>query len=370
VRLLCILPTYRPRAFPESIGGGEISNRLLLEGLVRKGHDVVVVTLNAGGYGEFVENGVRVVEARSGIGIASPLVSRLAFCSCVLRQIPAAASPDIVLTTTEALGTALAVGERIGAPLGLFVRAFENFERSGGLLNRAKLWLKRVTLGDFGPDAVAKAQLLLPNSEFMARYCRERLIRTVNSAVVYPPIDYAVRQTPPRQSPKIVSMVGTSTKKGTKLVLKLAHDFPDLNFRIVGYPGLGPGECRQSGNLELVGWCNITEEFRDRADLVLVPSLWAEPFGRVAVEAVAAGRVVLVSDIGGLPEAVGYEKLLMVEPDNVEAWRARLKAVVADPAPFNKVIDDLGWGLGRFGADTQVNHLEQALLGLVKGRET
>ena len=41
-----------------------------------------------------------------------------------------------------------------------------------------------------------------------------------------------------------------------------------------------------------------------RAVIWIVPSKWAEPFGRVSIEAQAAGRRVLVSDRGGLPETV------------------------------------------------------------------
>ena len=39
--------------------------------------------------------------------------------------------------------------------------------------------------------------------------------------------------------------------------------------------------------------------------ILVVPSLWAEPFGVVALEAIACGCVVLGSAAGGLPEAIG-----------------------------------------------------------------
>ena len=46
---------------------------------------------------------------------------------------------------------------------------------------------------------------------------------------------------------------------------------------------------------ELAGW-------RERAALVLVPSMWPEPFGIAGLEAMAAGRAVLAFDTGGIPE--------------------------------------------------------------------
>ena len=38
------------------------------------------------------------------------------------------------------------------------------------------------------------------------------------------------------------------------------------------------------------------------ADVVVVPSLWEEPFGRVVIEAMVTGRPVLASRSGGIPE--------------------------------------------------------------------
>lgn len=50
-------------------------------------------------------------------------------------------------------------------------------------------------------------------------------------------------------------------------------------------------------------------------DVVVMPSLWEEPFGMIAVEAQHAGCRVVASDIGGLPET-DCGGLLLVEPNN------------------------------------------------------
>jgi len=52
-----------------------------------------------------------------------------------------------------------------------------------------------------------------------------------------------------------------------------------------------------------------------RARYLLVPSLWEEPFGIVALEGIACGCLVVASDSGGLGDAVGGSGLLVPRGD-------------------------------------------------------
>jgi len=55
------------------------------------------------------------------------------------------------------------------------------------------------------------------------------------------------------------------------------------------------------------------------SDIVVVPSIWYEPFGRTSIEAMASGRPVVASNIGGISEVIEHEKTgLLVEPNNSE----------------------------------------------------
>jgi glycosyltransferase involved in cell wall biosynthesis len=60
-----------------------------------------------------------------------------------------------------------------------------------------------------------------------------------------------------------------------------------------------------------------------RSAFVLVPSLWDEPFGAVALEAVAAGALVVASNRGGLPEATG-ELGFLYDPDDPLSFQSAL----------------------------------------------
>jgi glycosyltransferase involved in cell wall biosynthesis len=68
--------------------------------------------------------------------------------------------------------------------------------------------------------------------------------------------------------------------------------------------------------------------------LVVVPSLWAETFGRTAVEAMSAGRRVLVSDRGGLPE-LAVPGAVDVRPPTPEALADGIRAAFAGDLAAN-----------------------------------
>jgi len=67
------------------------------------------------------------------------------------------------------------------------------------------------------------------------------------------------------------------------------------------------------------------------AAIVVVPSRWQEPFGLVALEALACGAALVCADRGGLRE-VGGDVAVYVDPDDPAALSAAIVALAADPA--------------------------------------
>jgi glycosyltransferase involved in cell wall biosynthesis len=69
-----------------------------------------------------------------------------------------------------------------------------------------------------------------------------------------------------------------------------------------------------------------------RCLVAVVPSVWPEPFGQVAAEAMACGRPVVASAVGGLRDIVVHGKTgLLVPPDDPPALREALTSLLADP---------------------------------------
>jgi glycosyltransferase involved in cell wall biosynthesis len=71
-------------------------------------------------------------------------------------------------------------------------------------------------------------------------------------------------------------------------------------------------------------------DYMRAADIVVVPSVVKEQYGRVAPEAMACGCAVVVSDIGALPELVG-DAGVTVAPRDIDALSAAIGNLLANP---------------------------------------
>jgi len=73
------------------------------------------------------------------------------------------------------------------------------------------------------------------------------------------------------------------------------------------------------------------------ADLLLLPSLWEEPYSLIVDEALAAGLPVLASDLGAPAERIiTGETGLILPAGDVEAWRQALNRLVAAPDELSR----------------------------------
>lgn len=185
-------------------------------------------------------------------------------------------------------------------------------------------WLTRFTL--------RRADRVVTNSEDSARYIREMGVEPI---IAPPGVDLARFPVLPRPAERrVLYLGGANPRKGHAVAERLADTLVGPWLRDVE-----PDEVPQ-----LIA----------QHDVVLVPSV-AEPFGLVALEAIAAGRWVVASAVGGLRDIVidgvngtlvddgNFEAALAAVPDydpeavaataerySLERWQARMAEIWAD----------------------------------------
>lgn len=121
--------------------------------------------------------------------------------------------------------------------------------------------------------------------------------------------------------------INPQTQKGIDTTLEVARQ-TDEQF-IISNPGERVdriNEIRELDNVELLGLVEDMREAYSRAKMVLMPSKWQEPFGRVPIEAAINGIPTICSGNGGLRESTCNPKL-KVEKNKPENYIEKIKEV-------------------------------------------
>jgi len=80
------------------------------------------------------------------------------------------------------------------------------------------------------------------------------------------------------------------------------------------------------------------EEVFSSSWVQVIPSIWEEPFGNVALEAMARGTVVVASSAGGLKEIIEHGKTgFLVPPGNVELLKETLLYILKNPDLIERI---------------------------------
>jgi glycosyltransferase involved in cell wall biosynthesis len=103
-----------------------------------------------------------------------------------------------------------------------------------------------------------------------------------------------------------------------------------------------------------------------RSSIALIPSTWPEPFGIVAIEAMAASRPVIASLTGGLPDiVVDGETSFLVSPGDPNALRQAMERLIAD-RELRECMGRAGRRrVAEFQASTVVPRIEQVYQTLI-----
>lgn len=213
-----------------------------------------------------------------------------------------------------------------------------------------------------------------------SRYMRDELVANgVDPArieVVPPAVELrAAAPEPVGTAPRLLYVGQLVRGKGVDLLIRaLALCARPITLTIVGSGNARPAlealvrSLKLDERVTFAGWASRDElavAYRD-ARVVVVPSRWPEPFGMVGVEAMARGRPVVASNVGGIPDWLDHGVTgLVAPPQDTLALARALERVALEP--------DLAETLGararaawerRFTMPHLIDRLESALEGV------
>jgi glycosyltransferase involved in cell wall biosynthesis len=143
---------------------------------------------------------------------------------------------------------------------------------------------------------------------------------------------FAVAPAPP-DGPAFVCIGSLTARKN---VLRLARAFADVAEGTLTYVGDGPlrSDLERRGDVRVVGAVPHDEipSYLARATVLCQPSL-LEPLGQSLLEAMACGRSVVATRVGGPPEFVPPEAGVLVDPLDQESIADGLRRAARLPVP-------------------------------------
>ena len=186
---------------------------------------------------------------------------------------------------------------------------------------------------------VARASSVIAVSDYLRRELEDKLplargkVDVVDSGVDLERFAPGVSPAATLESPAFVH-VGSLTER--KNVVRLADAFARLGRGSLTFVGDGPLRSRLDGRagVRLVGRVPHTDvpSWLTAADVVCGPAL-IEPFGQSILEAMACGRSVVATRIGGPPEFVTPDVGVLVDPLDADDLMRALETAASLPSP-------------------------------------
>ncbi len=324
--------------FHPYIGGAEQSALELSKALKKKGHEVVIFTRGNGESDEVEGIQVRRIfcDLKKGThnhDVPFPRQVDKKEESRLHKEIRGGGFDILHSNNRDTAVFTAKVGNSLGIPVVAHIRDFwplcpkRDFLRPEGICSHPKLcgncmakyygaWHKVAFYYKAWGDTGYRCQEVKKNASYFvynSNYTQKR-IHLEPGRVIHNPIDVDSIKSGEAKPGKVLFIGNVTERKGVGMLVEAVAGL-EVTLHIVGDGYLLPKI--EGENIEKHGKVEYMELLThlSNAEMLVVPSLWPEPFGRVVVEGMAAGLPVIVTPVGGLPEVAGDAGIIMNEID-------------------------------------------------------
>ena len=186
----------------------------------------------------------------------------------------------------------------------------------------------------------------------VSKYIKNRFLEGISDdekkvVVLYNGVNRNIKKPPKKK--KIIIFVGRIVpEKGVHLfkdAIKEIYELTDKwKFMIIGSPKLGIKNFDNFSKkikidfehlgprAKMIGFVNATRihKIMQESSIIVIPSIWNEPFGLVAAEAMSNGLAIISSKVGGLSEIIGNNGILINDIDAKKISNSLLDLITND----------------------------------------
>ncbi|GIE86484.1 glycosyltransferase family 4 protein [Actinoplanes regularis] len=365
-------------------GGAERSVRLITDGLIERGHDVEVLAtdLLSAGQRVFAHHLVPSIRGSAPRRFVRKLWYQQAYDraravlddfepDCVHLHTIGELSPS-VLAATARIPRLLTVHGPEDWTLNLLRWNLASATGPGGLsvADRARYaYLRFVQRPAYLPKLRGIDRIITPSRYFADAVTPD--VGAERTYVVPNGIERTARPTPIRDTANLLFVGRLEHVKGVEILLRafreITKEHPRARLTIVG-DGTDRerletefADLRSAGTVVFTGWLSsaaVTEQV-SAASVVVLPSLWPENFPTVALEAMQAGRPMVASRVGGLPELVAEDNGVLVPPGDPAALATALNGLLGRADLLNRLGAASAARADRYDRDRFLDALEQ-----------
>lgn len=350
--------------YPIQRGGAEVSTQILAENLVKLGNEVVVCC-SADSDTVIEHNGVKIYNVKTnpfywtaGNNVSVSRIKKLLWHLvdlCNLFVIPKFCKilknekPQIVHTSNLSHFSCLLwyILKKRNIPICHTIRDYYLLCHKCTMFKNGETCKKQCLsckITSFPKKIFSqKVDSVVGISDFVLNiHCKNSYFPNAKRYVIYNATKPAYREK--RNATKTIGFIGTLHKsKGIELLIKVFLQAETKGY-VLKIAGTGADDYVQylhsiakekSDSIIFLGKVNSVDFYKE-VDLLIVPSLWEEPFGRTVVEAISSGIPVLASNRGGIPEILEKRREgFVVDIDNSFDFRYAIEQYVAGNLLFD-----------------------------------